>query len=211
MRCYMMTLMILAGCLLGVFLAGMQHFAHRIRIESSPEQAIFAIAAARSTQTGIVVVTGSGGRIEAGLNLLIEGEGSRMLISGTGKRVSKQNILHVITPQQNGDSVEIQSLMSCCIDLGPAARNTKGNANETRRWADDHDLSRIILVTADFHIPRALIEFRRQMPSHTVIPHAVPTKGLGVDQNGLTQWWQSGIRVLTILREYAKYLASLVG
>ena len=180
-------------------------FCPAIRVNASPVQLQASI-----DETGIAVVTGSGGRIEAGLTLLLAGEGGRMLISGIGEGVSKEDILRVATTDAHFSAEEVTTLMGCCIDLGPAARNTRGNADETRHWAEANALSTIILVTADFHVPRALVEFRRQMPEHKVVPHAVPTRGLGVDANGRTQWWQSSVRLLTVSREYGKYLASLV-
>ena len=210
MQRFMMISAILLGLIVGCFVAGMQHFAHMIRMDAGIDHASANLGLTKA-ETGIVVVTGSGGRIEAGLMLLLSDRGGRMLISGIGEGVSKQDILRVAAPQVSTAPDRLEALMSCCIDLGPAARNTRGNADETRRWSDDHALSQIILVTADFHIPRTLIEFRRQMPGRHVIPHAVPTKGLGIDQNGITQWWQSGVRLLTVAREYGKYLASLVG
>lgn len=201
MQRFMLALMLV----IGGFIAGMQHFAHTIRVNATPVQLQGSV-----DDTGIAVVTGSGGRIEAGLTLLLAGEGGRMLISGIGEGVSKEDILRLATTDAHFSADEVTTLMGCCIDLGPAARNTRGNADETRLWAEANALSTIILVTADFHVPRALVEFRRQMPERKVVPHAVPTRGLGLDANGRTQWWQSGVRLLTVSREYGKYLASLV-
>lgn len=203
MQRFMLVVMVVCGG----FIAGMQHFAHAIRTDAAMPAPLAELA---TQTTGIAVLTGSGGRIEAGLTLLLADQGQRMLISGIGEGVSKDDILRIASEGEDFAPHQLAGLMACCIDLGPAARNTRGNAEETRRWADARELDQIILVTADFHLPRALVEFRREMPERRVIPNAVPTRGLGVDQNGMTQWWQSGRRLLTVSREYGKYLASLI-
>ncbi|NDA08796.1 MAG: YdcF family protein [Alphaproteobacteria bacterium] len=205
--------------LLGVFLAGVQQFAHEIIKAGNSNPTIQDLTMATSQQTGlgnsssvrrgIVVATGSGGRIEAGTTLMLNDLAQRMLISGTGSGVSLDDI-RLLAHTKETDSSGIDKLFQCCVDLGPEALDTRGNAIETRNWARSRDLGEILLVTSDFHIPRALIEFRRAMPDVKVLPYAVRTTGLGVDQNGLTMWWRNPSRIITVCREYGKYLASLI-
>ena len=109
MQRFMLALMLV----IGGFIAGMQHFAHTIRVNATPVQLQGSI-----DETGIAVVTGSGGRIEAGLTLLLAGEGGRMLISGIGEGVSKEDILRVATTDAHFSADEVTTLMGCCIDLG---------------------------------------------------------------------------------------------
>jgi len=206
--------------LLGVFLAGAQQFAHEIRKAGNSNPTISHVSVTVSepsvmtgelaVRRGIVVATGSGGRIEAGTALMLNGLAQRMLISGTGSGVSLDDIRQLAGANKT-DSNGVDALFECCVDLGPEALDTRGNAMETRNWARSQDLEEIVLVTSDFHIPRALIEFRRAMPDLTVLPHAVQTTGLGVDQKGLTLWWRNPSRIMTVCREYGKYLASLIG
>ena len=59
---------------------------------------------------------------------------------------------------------------------------------------------RILLVTARYHMPRSLTEFRDVMPGVTVVPYQV-------DPEISRSWWKS-LRVLH--SEYAKYLAVTV-
>jgi len=205
--------------LLGVFLAGAQQFAHEIRKAGNSNPTIGHVSVAVSepsvktgklaVRRGIVVATGSGGRIEAGTALMLNGLAQRMLISGTGSGVSLDDIRQLAGAKLS-DIAAVDALFKCCVDLGPEALDTRGNAMETRNWARSQDLEEIVLVTSDFHIPRALIEFRRAMPDLTVLPHAVQTTGLGVDQKGLTLWWRNPSRFMTVCREYGKYLASLI-
>ena len=193
---------------LAVFIAGTQQFAHRIRVAAAgaPEQVL---EMERRGNLAVVVVTGSAGRIEAGFQLMLDHDASRMLISGTGDGVSKDDILRIAGGNQNRNT--LAELLECCVDLGSEATNTKGNANETIAWIRAEAIDQIILVTADFHMPRALVEFRRLMPELAIQPYPVPTGGLGLDEEGNTEWWLSQNRILTVTLEYGKYLASLTG
>lgn len=192
--------------LTGFFIAGMQQFAHQIRLAAAP--AIDVIPS--EDDMAIVVVTGSGGRIEAGFNLMLSLDAKRMLISGIGDGVSKDDILGIVRTHHALKEATLKSRLDCCVDLGALARNTRGNANEAVAWIDQHQLSSIILVTSDFHMPRTLMEFRRAMPAHDTYPYPVATRGLGLDAGGQTEWWKSGARLFTISREYSKYLASFI-
>ena len=62
---------------------------------------------------------------------------------------------------------------NCCVDLGYAALDTIGNADETRRWAEALHYDSLIVVTASYHMPRSLAELARAMPNdqaHSRIP-----------------------------------------
>ena len=53
---------------------------------------------------------------------------------------------------------EHQRWFSCCVDLDHSAINTIGNAVETRRWVMARGFQSLIVVTSNFHMPRALAE-----------------------------------------------------
>ena len=203
---------ILAACVLvlAVFIAGTQQFAHRIRVAAAeaPGQAL---ETGREGNLAVVVVTGSAGRIEAGFRLMQDHGATVMLISGTGEGVSKDDILSIAAGTQPWKRDALAELLECCVDLGSEATNTRENAGETVAWVRENAIGRIILVTADFHMPRALVEFRRLAPELPVQPYPVPTAGLGLDEAGNTQWWLGRNRILTVTLEYGKYLASLAG
>ncbi|WP_262692031.1 YdcF family protein [Kordiimonas aestuarii] len=134
----------------------------------------------------IVVLTGGAGRLEAGLELLEAKVAKRMLISGVNP-VVKSGDLSALTGAE-------QTLFNCCVDLGKAALNTKGNADETAEWANVYGFSSIVLVTADYHMPRSLILFRRAMPKVHIVAH--PVSG---------EW-----PILFLAKEYSKYIVTLV-
>jgi uncharacterized SAM-binding protein YcdF (DUF218 family) len=198
------TLLSLALITIGLLLVMTQHFAHRIRLSTvyQPD-----VTAEIEPRTGIVVATGSGGRIEAGLALMTEGVAERMLISGTGHGVSKADIIRTIAAETEENEALFRQSVICCVDLDQAV-DTIGNAKEADDWANRHHLQTLILVTADYHMPRALVLFHQHMPQRQIIPHAVATPSLQLDSKGQTQWWMTPQRVQFLMQEMLKYHAS---
>ena len=54
-----------------------------------------------------------------------------------------------------------------------AALNTFGNAIETKRWASEHNFNSLIIVTSNWHMPRAMTELERQLPDTRLIAYPV--------------------------------------
>ncbi len=139
--------------------------------------------------------------------LILSENADRLLISGTGAGVTKPDILRVANQNGQFDEARLNQVIECCVDLDPAASNTQGNAVQSKQWADQHQLSQIILVTSDFHMPRAIKMFRAAMPDRIIIAHQVETPWLQPDQFGALRWWQSTRRLQIISREMVKYYA----
>jgi uncharacterized SAM-binding protein YcdF (DUF218 family) len=117
---------------------------------------------------GIVVLTGSGGRIERGLDLLQRGRAARMLVSGVDRSV-RQRELAVQHPGR-------EALFACCIDLGRQAIDTRSNASEVANWLKRRKFRTVRLVTTDWHMPRARFELSRQVGEDVdLIGDAVPS------------------------------------
>lgn len=119
-------------------------------------------AEAPSQSDGIIVLTGSAKRLDVAVNLLDAGLGKRLLISGVHPDVKPGELQALV-----GGS---DDKWACCIDLDRAAETTTGNAIEAKRWADAKSYQSLIVVTADYHMPRSLIEFRRAMPDRQIRP-----------------------------------------
>ncbi|HEY2707813.1 MAG TPA: YdcF family protein [Caulobacteraceae bacterium] len=146
---------------------------------------------------GIVALTGgSGERIAAGLQLLQSGKAKRMLISGVSRHVTRGE-LQTIT----GAS---KPIYDCCVDLGFEAANTLGNAKETAAWARTKGYRSLILVTADYHMPRARLELKSAMPEADIIAYPVVTTEISA-----SGWWKTTIGAQRMILEYTKYLAVL--
>lgn len=144
---------------------------------------------------GIVVYTGGGGnRIAAGMNLLRNGTGERLLISGVNPTISREQIA-VFWP---GDIDQFD----CCVDLGVKAQSTVGNAEELEDWLTEHEFQSIILVTSDFHMQRSLLETRERLPMTAISAYPVHSDHLNDDgrPKSLKDWRR-------IAGEYTKYVA----
>jgi uncharacterized SAM-binding protein YcdF (DUF218 family) len=148
---------------------------------------------------GVVALTGAGSneRIGAAMQLLEDGRARRMLVSGVNREASREDIRTV--------SKAVRRLYDCCVDLGFDAANTIGNARETAEWSRAMRYDSLIVVTADYHMPRAMLELRGAMPDKRLTPYPVATSV--VDPK---RWWRSTGSVRLMVGEYAKYLAILL-
>ena len=146
---------------------------------------------------GIVALTGASViRLEEATRLLENGKGKRLLVSGVNRQASRDDILGVTKAGKN--------LYDCCVDLGFMAADTVGNAKETAEWARAKGYRRLILVTADFHMPRAMLELRAAMPEAEVTAYPVITETLDTPN-----WWKTSGDARMMIMEYVKYLAIL--
>jgi uncharacterized SAM-binding protein YcdF (DUF218 family) len=176
--------------LLGVlWVVGLGAFAQRIDRSTPPPEPPAA--------DGVVALTGaSDARITEAMKLLEDGKAERMLISGVNPGVSRAQMRDVAKATRR--------YYDCCVDLGFEATNTVGNARETAGWAHRHGYASVIVVTSDFHMPRALLELRSASPGVTFIPHPVRTGELDA-----RHWWRSEAGARRMIVEYDKYLAIL--
>lgn len=142
---------------------------------------------------GIVVLTGGFERVVTGLDLMSEGRGRRLLISG----VHRSNRSPEELSRRIGEIAP-----SCCIDLGYRAMNTIGNALEAQDWARRWGFQSLLIVTSDFHMPRSLAEFSLAMPDIKLIAYPVPSR------YARTAWWESRPLAQSLVGEYVKFLAS---
>jgi len=146
---------------------------------------------------GIVVLTGGSSRVADAIDLLANGYGRRLLISGVNATNGSADISRTLP--------DSSPLLTCCIDLDRSAVNTRSNASETRRWARDRGLRSLIIVTSNYHMPRALVELSHAMPDVTLV--AYPVIG---DKWRDEPWWASGAAARLLWSEYMKYLAANV-
>ena len=149
---------------------------------------------------GIVVLTGanSNERIGAAFDLLAEGLGRRVLVSGVNREVRRDELRTA--------SKTARRLYDCCVDLGFNALDTVGNARETADWARAMRFKSLIVVTSDYHMPRAMLELRAVLraPDFALQTYAVPTRALKA-----RGWWRSPGAARLMVMEYCKYLAIL--
>jgi uncharacterized SAM-binding protein YcdF (DUF218 family) len=142
---------------------------------------------------GIVVLTGAASRIPDAIELLAAERGKRLLITGVHRATSAREIAR-LTPLYS-------KYFSCCIDLDRSALNTFGNALETRRWAREHNFNSLIVVTSNWHMPRAMAELAHQLPDVALVPFPVISEKVKTEP-----WWQHADTARLLIAEYLKYV-----
>lgn len=140
----------------------------------------------------IVVLTGGYQRVDQGVQLLANGSGQRLLISGVNPATTGKQI-RMLTRSPT-------DLFDCCVDIGHDALDTAGNASETARWIKANHFRTVILVTNNYHMPRSLAEIRRADGHTNFIPYPV--------ENGLSlsDLAAKPLLIRTLASEYVKFL-----
>lgn len=146
----------------------------------------------------IVALTGGEGRLAAGLDLLAQGKGRRLLISGVHAETKREELFAAV-------GAELAVPATCCVDLGRSAADTTGNAEETAYWVRQNGFQSIIVVTAAYHMPRSLMELRAMLPDTRIVAYPVFPNRVR-----LSEWWSDPETTGVLAWEYVKYLGSVV-
>ena len=169
------------------FLLGFLRFAHSVISAEPPENA---------SADAIVALTGGASRIQDAVQLLAEGRGRRLLITGVNPSTTRRELARHVPGSE--------PLFDCCVDLDWRAINTIGNAEEAQKWAEHRGFRSLIIVTSSYHMPRSLAELNRAMPDVTLVPYPVSVERL---RDGV--WWRDTQAARLLLGEYVKYMAAL--
>jgi len=146
-----------------------------------------------STRTdAIVVLTGGSRRLGEGLELLSRGLAEKLFVSGVYQGVDVRELLQIV--RRNPRELETQ------IGIGNAT-NTTENALETMAWMRAREYRSLRLVTAAYHMPRSLLEFRHAMPAVTLVAHPVFPENVKQDR-----WWAWPGTGSLMIGEYNKFL-----
>jgi uncharacterized SAM-binding protein YcdF (DUF218 family) len=176
------SLMALVG--LGV-IAGAIGFAWFVHVATTPAQP-------PPQADGIVALTGGADRVETALRLLAEGRADKLLLSGIGGNAE----LATLARLAGVDPAPIEAR----VTLGRNATTTRGNADETAAWARENAIRSLIVVTAGYHMPRALAEIERAAPNLTLYPLPVTPRTL--------RDAAAAPRLRLMAEEYVKFLAA---
>ena len=139
---------------------------------------------------GVVVLTGGEDRLATAFEMLSEGRTDQLLISGVPADVSLRDLersAHLARPPVDSH-----------VTIGHRAQTTVGNADETADWVSTHHLRSLIVVTAGYHMPRALLELSRAMPDVTLYPMRV--QPAAIYDGSRPHVWR------LLFAEYAKWL-----
>ncbi|MDP6389418.1 MAG: YdcF family protein [Alphaproteobacteria bacterium] len=154
-----------------------------------------AVAAPERETDAIVVLTGGSLRLESGIRLLERGRAKKLFVSGVHRGVDVRELLRI--------SRQAPEELDCCIVLGHRADDTAGNAAESAAWMRRQSYRSLRLVTASYHMPRSLLEFRVAMPEADIVPHPVFP-----DHVKLDAWWRWPGTAVLIAGEYNKFLVA---
>lgn len=142
----------------------------------------------------IVSLAGASGRLDRGLELLLEGKADVLLLSGTGKGATIEDIF---------PGRDLTALGSRVILLENRSTSTYENAIEA--WAvltSRSDVDEIILLTSDYHLLRSEFVFRKVFPPGVRI-HAWPVDAANVERG---RWWRDARSRKLVVTEYLKYV-----
>jgi len=162
------------------------------------DQVSTAVPPATPRADAIVALTGGPRRITDAVNLLASGSAGKLLISGVNQQTTVDHLQRVVPDRA--------AYFQCCIDIGYTARNTKGNATESRDWARSNGFRSLIVVTSAYHIPRSMAELERVMPDVDLIAYPVQNPDISLDD------WTGDFGIFRmLLTEYVKYLVARLG
>ena len=148
----------------------------------------------------IVILTGGANRIKDGLKIIEDFKNSKninykILVSGTGIGFTKSSLKKKLGPNFNSQ------LIQCCIDLDGVSKNTLTNASETLKWTGKNDIKEFILITSNYHMPRAILEFKNVMPNLRIYTYAITPK-----KHDIENWLSSYQTFSLVFIEYCKFI-----
>jgi len=160
-------------------------------------ESVTRLASQPGNTDAIVVLTGGSERVAEGIALLAAGSARLLFVSGVPEGVTTETLLSSVGTNE-------AQLLSRIV-LGHAAQDTAGNAAETAAWAEREGVTSLRLVTANYHMPRSLLEFRRAMPNIAILPNPVFP-----DSFKDREWWRWPGTLGLMVREYDKYIMALL-
>jgi len=144
---------------------------------------------------GIVALTGGDGRVSEAMALLAEKHAPALLISGAGRGTYLGDF--------TADDAAAATRYAAAITIGHMAATTRGNAMEAADWARSRHMRSLLIVTADYHMPRAIFVIGQRLPDVALI--GVPVRPPAMSHMLSLATW----RVLAV--EYTKYLITRAG
>ena len=143
---------------------------------------------------GIVAFTGGPDRVETALRLLAAGRADRLLLSGIGGGAE----LAELARRAGVDPLPLAGR----VTIDRSAASTRSNATDTADWARSNGIHSLLVVTASYHMPRAITELARALPEVELYPlPVVPAERPD----------RSTAPLRLMAEEYLKFLATTAG
>ncbi len=145
----------------------------------------------KGAHDAVVVLTGGAARIRAGA-LIAEEHNLPLFISG----VFQDATLEEVALGADAD----EDFFACCVTLGYEAQTTYGNGAEIAAWARKNAHNRLLVVTSDYHLDRAMLELKHAMPE--AIFSGLAVKSPAIDSKA---WWRNSRSAKRMLIEWSKW------
>ena len=138
-----------------------------------------------------IVLTGGNNRIKKSLKIFfqIKNKNKNLFISGVGKGFNKKTLKKITQNNPNYNKI-----IDCCIQIEGISRNTFSNAVESLKWVKSKNINSFVLLTNNYHMPRAILEFKSIFKDINITPYVF------IDENKI--WWKTKINYIS---EYLKY------
>ena len=140
----------------------------------------------------IVVLTGDKFRISKGMEILSNGIGEKLLLSGVNKNIKIINIKNEFPKYKN--------YFDCCVDIDNISSNTFENSRETFLWLEQNKYISVLVVSSDYHMPRVKLEFERFFETGNTYYHPVNSNN---DVNAIG-------KIKKLFFEYVKYMRTYI-
>ena len=138
-----------------------------------------------------IVLTGGDNRVKKSLQIFfqIKNKDKNLFISGVGRGFNKST-LKKLAPQ----NLNNEKIIECCIQIEGISRNTFSNAVESLKCVNSKGINSFVLLTNNYHMPRAMLEFESIFKDIKITPYVF------IDKNKI--WWKKKINYIS---EYFKY------
>lgn len=177
--------------LIFIWAAGLVMFVHQMPTTPTTDD---------TSTDAIIVLTGGSLRVERGFELFGRDKAHTLFISGVGKDATLDDLLK---KYGNDEVREKVTAGAAHIVLDYRALTTQTNAREAAHFIREQNLKTVRLVTANYHMPRSLMEFQAVVPEVRIIPDAVIPEPFRRDR-----WWDDQASRRLVLSEFHKYWAA---
>ena len=138
-----------------------------------------------------IVLTGGDNRVKKSLKIFfqIENKNKNLFISGVGQGFNKKTLKKLTKKNPHYNKI-----IDCCIQIEGISRNTFSNAVESLKWVKSKKINSFVLLTNNYHMPRAMLEFKSIFNDIKITPYVF------IDENKI--WWKTKINYIS---EYFKF------
>lgn len=150
----------------------------------------------------IVVFSGDNGpRTEKGVELLKEGLGDYLILSGgivyddvTMAELMKNHALRLGVPEDK-------------ILLDDKASTTNENAEFTKEIIEENNFKSVIVVTSEYHSRRSKLAMEKALENTLIDGESIEVMvAHSTEEKFTSKWWTSGNSVLIVISEYLKLI-----